>query len=49
MTEKHISDGLDGLIETWDRNGTERVINIKQLLLFRYICTNYEISIRSQI
>lgn len=42
MTEKYISDRLDGLIETLNRNGLERVISIKQLLLLRHFVL-YEI------
>jgi len=45
MTDKYISDRLDGLIETLKRNGLERVISIKQLLLLRHICTLWNIKI----
>jgi hypothetical protein len=45
MTDKYISDRLDGLIETLNRNGLERVISIKQLLLLRHICTLWNIKI----
>jgi hypothetical protein len=45
MTDKYISDRLDGLIETLNRNGLERVISIKQLLFLRHICTLWNIKI----
>src|SRR5882757_1956902 len=46
IAQENISEALDGLIET---SGVCELINIKELLLLRYICTNYGITTESKV
>ena len=46
IAQENKSEALDGLIET---SGVCELINIKELLLLRYICTNYGITTESKV
>ncbi len=48
VTSEEISEGLDGLIETIEKPGVGQFISIKELLLLRHICNNYEITNESK-
>jgi hypothetical protein len=48
ITSKDISEELDSLIKTIEMSGVERFISIKELLLLRHICNNYEITAESK-